>query len=100
MSLQCAVCSATDGKDGQVVDAVCHHCGKPLCTHHRILILDEQFANRGAPTPRNAYHCATCRQTYHARSHVVRPTRPLPSWRTLRGRLPKLPWKRKARSKR
>ena len=99
MPLQCAVCGVLDGKDGQVLDAVCHHCGKPLCANHRILILDEQFANRGVPVPRNAYHCSSCRQAYHPRSPVVRPPRPLPSWRAIWERLPKLPSKRKARSK-
>lgn len=100
MSLQCAVCGAPENKDGQVLDTVCHHCGKPLCQDHRVLILDEDFANRSAPAPRHAYHCPDCHQAYHPRSHVVRPRRPLPSWRAIQQRLPRLPWKRKASSKR
>ena len=103
MTLECAVCNTPDGKDGKALDAVCHHCGKPLCQEHRVLILDEQFANRGVPVPRAAYHCSACRQAHHPRSHVLRPSRPVSAgrslWPRLRKRL-KLPWKRKARPKR
>lgn len=32
-------------EDGEVVvTARCHHCGKPLCQEHRILILDDAFS--------------------------------------------------------
>lgn len=101
MPLECSVCLAADGKDGKVIDTVCHHCGKPLCREHRVLILDEQFANQGAPVPRHAYHCPGCHQAYHARSYRVRS---MPVWaygRTLWSRFVKRlapPWRRKPRT--
>lgn len=26
------------------IDVICHHCGKPLCQRHRVLIADDAFA--------------------------------------------------------
>ena len=103
MPLECSICLAADGKDGKVIDVVCHHGGKPLCQEHRVLILDEEFANQGAPVPRTAYHCPACHQSHHSRSHVLRTSRPVSAGRSLWPRLRKLlklPWKRKARPKR
>ena len=60
MLLGCSSCGTT--KD---VDAVCHHCGAPLCRDRRFCrseFPDEAFAGR----PR-AVHCAACAERYHGR---------------------------------
>ena len=45
MAWECGECRATEGgkQEGVRVDVVCHHCGKPLCQKHRILIVDDAF---------------------------------------------------------
>ncbi len=98
--LECAVCGAHEGQNEKVLDVCCHHCGRPLCDDHRILVLDEQFANRPAPMPRTAFHCPDCRDAHHAHSDVVRlasPANALARLRKLkRPKWLKWPFKRKA----
>jgi hypothetical protein len=62
MAWECAECNTPDSK----IDAVCHHCGKPLCRDDRIVILDDAFA--GVPGQRGtaAVHCRKCRRRYHS----------------------------------
>jgi hypothetical protein len=51
MALACAECGAIDGKERANVKVVCHHCGKPLCDDHCVLIFDDAFSDRLALTP-------------------------------------------------
>ena len=86
MSWSCGACrrihkdSTTDEEDRTVVDAVCHHCGKPLCTWQpdddcdgepcQHWILDEAFAGDGGePVP--ACHCRDCLRTQHPTARVI-----------------------------
>ncbi|ALG08421.1 hypothetical protein [Kibdelosporangium phytohabitans] len=72
MSWKCGECNARENKDEDVVvDAVCHHCGKPLCRKdQRTVAVDEAFADTEFDTggSREAVHCDTCRKTYHPRT--------------------------------
>ena len=81
MPLKCAICG-TD-KD---VDAVCHHCGRPICQGKtcRYLVINDvafrskiKFANRlrqflqrwvlwqKPSTVMVAYHCRVCKEKFH-----------------------------------
>jgi hypothetical protein len=71
MAWKCVECvHAADGGDGRssAVDAVCVHCGKPLCGQHKFEIVDEAFVldpELGAKDNR-AVHCEECRSRYHS----------------------------------
>ena len=65
-----------DKDDSVIVDAVCHHCGKPLCRRDQWMVtVDEAFADTEFETvwSRQAVHCDACRRTHHPR--VVTPVR-------------------------
>lgn len=66
MSWRCGKCGEVDGKIDNRVNAVCHHCGKPLCQDHRIEILDEVFSSDC-----KAYHCEECKKNFHPRAKPV-----------------------------
>ena len=69
MALECASCGSTEK-----VDAVCHHCGKPLCRDRencRFEIEDNAFGNT-MTLPVVAVHCRECWETAH---HEARPRR-------------------------
>lgn len=56
--LHCASCGAS-----QMVNAVCHHCGRPLCNDKqfcRVELNDNAFADQ----PR-AVHCFDCARQFH-----------------------------------
>lgn len=61
MSWECVECNAPDSK----VDAVCHHCGKPLCRDDRVVIIDDAFASISGQRRQVAAHCRSCRRRYH-----------------------------------
>jgi hypothetical protein len=62
MAWECAECNTPDRK----IDAVCHHCGKPLCRADRIVIIDDAFASTRAQRGPAAVHCRACRRRYHS----------------------------------
>lgn len=43
-----------------VVDAVCHHCGKPLCQEHQRRRIDEGFSYERREGRPESVHCNTC----------------------------------------
>lgn len=55
--LVCGICQRQKG-----VDALCHHCSKPLCEEHRIPWRDKTFADNPL-----AIHCLDCLLQYHLR---------------------------------
>jgi hypothetical protein len=59
---ECGHCGAKEGRGGQGVriDAVCHHCGKPLCPDHRHLMVDQGFSVDGVEASPEAVHCSVC----------------------------------------
>lgn len=69
MPWECGECGSQEGKkDGEImIDALCHHCGKPLCKKHRISIEDDAFSNTSTLS-RQAFHCADCKKAYHPRA--------------------------------
>jgi hypothetical protein len=86
MSWSCGACrrihrdSTVDEDHRIVVDAVCHHCGKPLCTWEpdddsdreacQHWILDEAF--RGDhETLKPACHCRDCLRTHHPAARLI-----------------------------
>jgi len=69
MQWECAECGAAEGQllDGGTrvaIDAACHHCGKPLCQKHRIVIDDPALAPT-LTSARAVYHCAACKKQFH-----------------------------------
>lgn len=81
MTWKCVDCNVPENRDPQlgparseehvVVDAVCHHCGRPLCRKNRVLILDEVFSDGlGLPTA-TSFHCKECYRTYHDRVQAI-----------------------------
>ena len=68
MAWECGVCDAVEGRDNVKVDAVCHHCGKPLCQkHQKFHFVDDAFSINDTPVNRQAYHCEACKKLYHPR---------------------------------
>jgi hypothetical protein len=66
----CAECHASE--DGATaVDAVCHHCGKPLCRRDQVLIPDEAFATLSAMADAVAVHCRSCRHEFHPGPYIL-----------------------------
>jgi hypothetical protein len=73
MAWECAECI----RNGMT--AVCHHCGKPLCEEHEVVLTDDALAEYDpAPAelkrtlPDDAVHCEDCQKQYHPKSQVVR----------------------------
>jgi uncharacterized protein with PIN domain len=65
LSWECSHCGKKEPDDGVVIDAVCHHCGRPLCSKDRIAIDDEVFDSRAVPRAAVAFHCEECRKRFH-----------------------------------
>ena len=68
MAWECAECGEIEKPPKVLIDAVCHHCGKPLCRKCRDrnnTITDPAFAQTGNRS-RTAYHCVACRRQYHS----------------------------------
>jgi uncharacterized protein with PIN domain len=68
----CADCLQSDEADSVSsrsvkVAAVCIHCGKALCDHHKFELAEDAFAEvSDALTADNeAMHCHECRRAYH-----------------------------------
>lgn len=55
-SLECGVCASFTK-----IEAVCHHCGKPLCDECRRDVEDWVFGELVI-----AVHCNDCQRKYHA----------------------------------
>ncbi|WP_433261772.1 hypothetical protein ACQPZF_27730 [Actinosynnema sp. CS-041913] len=68
MAWECAECHAREGAGQVFIDAVCHHCGKPLCRHDRVRIVDEAFAESDRHSAQLALHCKECKQRHHPRA--------------------------------
>ena len=45
------------------IEAVCHHCGRPLCEKHQVKIRDGAFSSTHRIA--EAYHCGSCREKFH-----------------------------------
>lgn len=65
MTWECAECHRPEEK-GVRIDAVCHHCGKPLCREDRVLVSDRAFTSTGE-VGAEAAHCRSCKSEYHPR---------------------------------
>jgi hypothetical protein len=73
MAWECAECVRDS------MTAVCHHCGKPLCDEHAVIVADDALAEydasvstRAMSLSDQAVHCADCQRQHHMRSQVVR----------------------------
>ena len=55
----------------QEMFAVCHHCGKPLCKAHGVVIADDDFSTADPPFVREAVHCLGCKDKYHPRAQDI-----------------------------
>jgi hypothetical protein len=61
---ECAECHATEDQRTRI-DAVCHHCGKPLCHDDQVLIPDLAFAASAGNVSAEAVHCQSCKRRHH-----------------------------------
>lgn len=68
---ECAECSAKE--EGVRTIVVCHHCGKPVCRAHSVVIVDDAFAVSDPPGSRRAVHCSDCKSRYHPRGSDIEP---------------------------
>lgn len=66
MAWECAECNSKETAKLKV-DAVCHHCGKPLCRKDQVKIADYAFS-RGGEIATMAVHCKSCRRKHHRAS--------------------------------
>jgi hypothetical protein len=64
MIWECGVCSQPESRQ-LIIDAVCHHCGTPLCREHQYRPWDSAFSGPIASDDRRAVHCRDCRDRYH-----------------------------------
>jgi len=54
-----------EGTDEVVqIDAVCHHCGKPLCREDQHFITDDAFSRKSPVDLPQACHCSACRRRH------------------------------------
>jgi len=68
MTWICAECGAGEGENGgAALNAVCHHCGKLLCSQHQRWIEDDSFAASATGTPVQACHCSSCAPSFKGR---------------------------------
>lgn len=65
MIWECGSCSQLESRQ-LVVNAVCHHCGTPLCREDQHLLFDGAFS--GPFAARRAVHCKPCRDKHHPMS--------------------------------
>jgi uncharacterized protein with PIN domain len=70
MSWECAECHTSE-EQGADISVVCHHCGKPLCRHDRVIIPDVVFAASVREAGAEAVHCRSCRREYHSKGDIV-----------------------------
>jgi hypothetical protein len=63
----CAVCNKHEDGHKVRIEAVCHHCGRPLCHDDRERLSDDAFSDLPGPTARDAFHCKECRLRHHGR---------------------------------
>ncbi len=69
MTWECAECHVAEGQ-GIRIDAVCHHCGKPLCRDDQQIIPDLAFAAASGEAGAEAVHCRSCRREHHTRIDI------------------------------
>jgi hypothetical protein len=76
MAWECAECIREE------MTAVCHHCGKPLCEEHAVVVPDDALAEydrtvfgRDRAVSDHAVHCEDCQRQHHPKAQVV--TRPV-----------------------
>jgi hypothetical protein len=65
MAWECAECNSPEERDSPI-DAVCHHCGKPLCRGDRVVVADRAFSGVAGAMGRTAIHCRACKRRHHA----------------------------------
>lgn len=70
MSWECAECNRREDRDTRI-DAVCHHCGKPLCRGDRVEIADYAFSGVAGKLGQVAVHCRACKRKYHQADFVL-----------------------------
>jgi hypothetical protein len=70
MTWECAYCGEPEKKTEKM--PVCHHCGRPVCQWHRLMIPDDAFGS-GPSTSRIAVHCDDCRQDHHPQTLNLEP---------------------------
>lgn len=64
MPWECGECNVREDSRTRI-DAICHHCGKPLCHGDQVRIPDPAFADEPGPIGRDAVHCRPCMQRHH-----------------------------------
>jgi hypothetical protein len=64
MAWECGECNAREDRHTRI-DAVCHHCGKPLCREDQVRIIDFVFADEPGLLGREAVHCRPCIRRHH-----------------------------------
>jgi len=70
MPWKCGECGGVE-RDELKVEVLCHHCGKPLCLKHGILIRDDVFVTwetHHGDAFESANHCEECKKFYHPKA--------------------------------
>lgn len=65
MAWECAECVR------ERMSVVCHHCGKPLCEEHAVVVEDDALSDREGPVSDKAAHCEDCQKQHHPRLQLV-----------------------------
>jgi len=72
MAWECAECNKPEDAKRKM-NAVCHHCGKPLCSschRARFKLVDDAYSDEPGLS-QEAYHCGDCRRTHHLRASLL-----------------------------
>jgi hypothetical protein len=64
MAWECSDCGSKELGESKIT--ICHHCGKPVCRMHRVMVRDDAFSSwRDHTASRVAVHCLDCRDAFH-----------------------------------
>lgn len=66
MAWECAECLR------EAMAAVCHHCGKPLCKEHAVIVADDALSDHKGPLNDHAVHCEDCQKQHHPSALTMR----------------------------
>jgi len=69
MTWECGECRQKE-TNLMKINTLCHHCRKPVCHKHRFGVLDDTFANFEGVIGNIAFHCSSCKRTYHPNATV------------------------------
>jgi len=70
MAWECSDCGREEERGSKIT--VCHHCGRPVCNLHRVMVPDDAFnSSPGQIVTNFAIHCPGCWSAFHPQAANV-----------------------------